>query len=119
MNAILTVPTPHNEPVLEYAPGSPERRALRAALDRMAGEVVEITPRIAGERVPTGRTAPAVMPHDHRHVLATWHKAGPAEAAGQRIQPARLAPNPAAGSGVLAHRSAGHGGLLGRRGIGE
>ena len=76
---IFSVPTPRNEPVLSYIPGSPERKALRAELDRMGGEVIEITPRIGGRRVTTGRTGEAVMPHDHRHVLAVWHKAGGAE----------------------------------------
>ena len=78
-NGIFNVPAPRNEPVFSYVPGSPERKALRAQLDRMAGEVVEITPRIGGRRVTTGRTAEAVMPHDHRHVLAVWHKAGASE----------------------------------------
>jgi 1-pyrroline-5-carboxylate dehydrogenase len=79
MNAIVSVPTPRNEPVLSHAPGTPERRALRAQLQRMASEVIDIAPRIGGERVPTGNTAEVVMPHDHRHVLAVWHRAGPAE----------------------------------------
>ena len=78
-NGIFSVPTPRNEPVLSYIPGSPERKALRAELDRMGGGVIEITPRIGGRRVTTGRTGEAVMPHDHRHVLAVWHKAGGAE----------------------------------------
>ena len=75
-NGIFTVPAPRNEPVLAFTPGSSERKTLRGQLDRMAGEVIEITPRIGGRRVTTGRTAEAVMPHDHRHVLAVWHKAG-------------------------------------------
>ena len=78
-NGIFNVPGPRNEPVLAYIPGSPERKALRAELDRMAGQVIEITPRIGGRRVTTGRTAEVVMPHDHRHVLAAWHKAGASE----------------------------------------
>src|SRR5437899_1892381 len=78
-NAILSVPTPRNEPVLAYAPGSPERKALRAQLAKMSSEVIEVTPLVGGHRVATGRTADAVMPHDHRHVLAVWHKAGPAD----------------------------------------
>ncbi len=81
MNGIFRVPGPRNEPVLTYAPGSPERRALRDQLQKMAGEIIEITPRIAGERVPTGDTIEAVMPHDHRHVLAVWHRAGAREVA--------------------------------------
>jgi 1-pyrroline-5-carboxylate dehydrogenase len=79
VNGIVTTPTPHNEPVLGYLPGSAERQALRATLGRMAGEVIEITPAIDGARVATGRTADAVVPHDHRHVLAVWHKAGARE----------------------------------------
>jgi 1-pyrroline-5-carboxylate dehydrogenase len=78
-NGIFTVPAPRNEPVLAFTPGSPERKTLRAQLDRMAGEVIEIAPRIGGRRVATGRTSEAVMPHDHRHVLAVWHKAGASE----------------------------------------
>jgi 1-pyrroline-5-carboxylate dehydrogenase len=78
-NGIFSVPTPGNEPVLAYLPGSPERKALRGELDRMGGGVIEITLRIGGRRVTTGRTGEAVMPHDHRHVLAVWHKAEGAE----------------------------------------
>ena len=78
-NGIFSVPVPRNEPILAYTPGSQERKTLRAQLDRMAGEVIEITPRIGGRRVTTGRTADAVMPHDHRHVLAVWYKAGASE----------------------------------------
>ena len=78
-NGIFSVPVPRNEPILAYTPGSQERKTLRAQLDRMAGEVIEITPRIGGRRVTTGRTADAVMPHDHRHVLAVWHKVGASE----------------------------------------
>src|SRR5436189_2957601 len=78
-NAIVSVPPPRNEPILAYAPGSPERKALRAQLAKMSSDVVEITPRIGGRRVTTGRTAEVVMPHDHRHVLAAWHKAGASE----------------------------------------
>jgi 1-pyrroline-5-carboxylate dehydrogenase len=89
-NGIFSVPTPSNEPVLTYAPGSAERRLLRAHLDRMAGEVIEITPRIGGRRVTTGRTGEAVMPHDHRHALAVYHQAGSAEV-GQAIDAALAA----------------------------
>jgi 1-pyrroline-5-carboxylate dehydrogenase len=78
-NGIFDVPPPRNEPVLGYTPGSPERKALRTELDRLGGQVIEIAPRIDGRRITTGRTAEAVMPHDHRHVLAVWHKAGASE----------------------------------------
>ncbi len=44
----------------------------------MSAEQIEIPLVIGGRRVTTGNTAQAVMPHDHRHVLGTWHKATPA-----------------------------------------
>jgi len=69
------VPTPVNEPVKSYAPGSPERTELKARLKSMAAERIEIPLRIGGKDVRTGATATAVMPHDHRHVLADWHRA--------------------------------------------
>jgi 1-pyrroline-5-carboxylate dehydrogenase len=89
-NALFRVPSPTNEPNLTYAPGTRERAALKAQLQRMAGEVIEITPRIGGKAVKTGRVAEATMPHDHRHVLATWHKAG-ADEVGRAIEAARAA----------------------------
>ena len=76
MSSIPEVPVPVNEPVLSHAPGSAEREALKSQLDRMAGEVVEIPLIIGGREVRTGDLAEAVMPHDHGHVLARWHRAG-------------------------------------------
>ncbi len=78
-NGTFRVPPPQNEPVLGYAPGSPERNAIREHLRDMAGETIEIPARIGGQRLHTGKTAQAVMPHDHRHVLATWHQCGARE----------------------------------------
>jgi 1-pyrroline-5-carboxylate dehydrogenase len=78
-NGVFQVPPPVNEPVLSYAPGSPERKAVREQLRCMAAGPIEIPARIGGRRVETGRTGKAVMPHDHRHVLATWHQCGAAE----------------------------------------
>ena len=69
------VPAPVNEPVRTYAPGSPERQELKERLEQMAKERVDIPLIIGGREVRTGDTAQAVMPHDHRHVLADWHRA--------------------------------------------
>ncbi|MET0165101.1 MAG: L-glutamate gamma-semialdehyde dehydrogenase [Vicinamibacterales bacterium] len=71
------IPSPVNEPNLSYLPGSPERAELKSRLSSMASERVEIPLVIGGCDVRTGRMEQAVMPHDHRHVLADWHKAGP------------------------------------------
>jgi 1-pyrroline-5-carboxylate dehydrogenase len=76
MNSVPNVPLPKNEPVLSYAPGTPERDALKSALDRMAGEHIEIPVIVGGREIRTGQTAEAVMPHDHGHVLATYHQTG-------------------------------------------
>ncbi|MBA2687876.1 MAG: L-glutamate gamma-semialdehyde dehydrogenase [Gemmatimonadaceae bacterium] len=76
-NGTRKVPAPVNEPVRSYAPGSPERAALKDRLKSMAGERVDIPLIIGGEEIRTGDTAQSVMPHDHKHVLADWHKAKP------------------------------------------
>ena len=78
-NAVINTPYPSNEPVLDYAPGTPEKAALKAALADLSSKQVEIPLVIGGERVTTGRMAQCVMPHDHQHVLGSYHKAGPAE----------------------------------------
>jgi len=72
---IRRVPPPANERVLAYAPGTPERRELKARLAAMARERIEIPLLIGGREVRSGDLVPAVMPHDHRHVLADWHRA--------------------------------------------
>jgi 1-pyrroline-5-carboxylate dehydrogenase len=76
---ILRPPAPVNEPVRDYAPGSPEREALRRRLDEMQRERLDIPSIIGGEEVRTGDTFEAVMPHDKDHVLADVHKGGEKE----------------------------------------
>ena len=78
-NAIVPIPAPVNEPVRDYAPGSLERASLKARLGEMLAEEIEIPLLIGGREVRTGDTATAVCPHDHRHVLATYHRAGAKE----------------------------------------
>ncbi|MGI8841490.1 MAG: L-glutamate gamma-semialdehyde dehydrogenase [Caulobacteraceae bacterium] len=72
-------PPARNEPVLAYAPGSPERAALKGALARMAGEEIELPLFVGGKAVRTGALEPATSPHDHAHVLAKAHIGGAAE----------------------------------------
>ena len=73
--AVRHVPPPVNEPVKSYAPGSPERKELKARLKSMTDERIEIPLVIGGKEVRTGEMVQATMPHDHAHVLADWHKA--------------------------------------------
>jgi 1-pyrroline-5-carboxylate dehydrogenase len=77
LNAIRSVPTPVNEPVKSYAPGSPERAELKARLASMAKERIEIPLIIGGQEIRTGRMKTSVMPFAHKHVLADWHMAEP------------------------------------------
>ena len=79
VNSIPIPPTPVNEPVLGYLPGSPEREALKAELERQSNEILEIPCIINGEEVFTGNVIEQVMPHDHSHVIARVHLAGEAE----------------------------------------
>jgi 1-pyrroline-5-carboxylate dehydrogenase len=77
--SIVQVPDPVNEPVRGYGPGSPEKSSLKAKMREMMGGEIEIPLVIGGREVYTGATAKAVCPHDHGHVLATYHQAGPKE----------------------------------------
>jgi 1-pyrroline-5-carboxylate dehydrogenase len=79
MNAIPKVPSPLNEPVLSYAPGTPERLELKRTLKDLAARPLEVPLLIGGQEVRTGKTIDAVMPHCHHHVLATVQQAGPGE----------------------------------------
>jgi 1-pyrroline-5-carboxylate dehydrogenase len=74
-NGTRRVLAPVNEPVKTYAPGTPERAAIKNRLTEMASERIEIPIIIGGKEFRTGETATSVMPHDHRHVLADYHKA--------------------------------------------
>ncbi|MCH2464517.1 MAG: L-glutamate gamma-semialdehyde dehydrogenase [Gemmatimonadetes bacterium] len=76
MNGNPTAPPPVNEPVLTYAPGTPERAELKKELESQSSTVVDIPLVIGGEEIRTGNTINVVMPHAHSHVLATVHQAG-------------------------------------------
>jgi 1-pyrroline-5-carboxylate dehydrogenase len=89
-NGSRRVPPPLNEPIKSYGPGSPERAELKARLKAMAGERIEIPLVIGGKPVRGAETAKAVMPHDHGHVLADWHKASKEQVA-QAIEAAATA----------------------------
>jgi 1-pyrroline-5-carboxylate dehydrogenase len=75
MSGVPNVPRPRNEPILAYAPGSPERAELKARLERMANETIEIPVIVGGKEVRTGHLIDVTSPHDHRRVLARAHMA--------------------------------------------
>ena len=89
-NARVTVPPPRNEPVLSYAPGSPEKAALKAQLDAFAAGSVEIPLIIGGREVTTGDLGACVLPHDYRKQVATYHR-GNADTVDQAIAAAAAA----------------------------
>lgn len=76
-NAVIKTPKPVNEPIYQYEPGSRHRLALKVALKELSSTEIDIPLIINGEEIRTGNMGKVVMPHDHRHVLATYHKAGP------------------------------------------
>src|SRR3989449_983563 len=77
--AIALPPKPRNEPVKDYAPGSPERAELQARLRELERDRIEIPLVIGGKDVKTAETFESVMPHRKSHVLADVHSGGPAE----------------------------------------
>ncbi|HET9209554.1 MAG TPA: L-glutamate gamma-semialdehyde dehydrogenase [Thermoanaerobaculia bacterium] len=78
-NAIFPLATPVNEPIRSYGPGSAEKKSLQKRLDEMLSTQIEIPLIIGGKEIRSGDVETAVCPHDHGHVLATFHQAGAAE----------------------------------------
>jgi 1-pyrroline-5-carboxylate dehydrogenase len=75
-NAIFSIDPPTNEPVLEYRPGSDERRRIKDELQRLRNTPIEIPLIIGGRPVKTGNLGRCIVPHDHGHQLAVFHQAG-------------------------------------------
>ena len=69
------VPTAHNEPVKGYAPGSPEREALKKKLAEMRAEVRDIPMYIGGKEVRSGTRLEIHPPHDIKHLLGHYYRA--------------------------------------------
>ena len=71
---VYNVPAPVNEPVKQYAPGSAEKAELEAKLKEMKSEQIEIPMFIGGEEVRSGNLVPISPPHDHQHILGSYHQ---------------------------------------------
>jgi len=84
MSGTIRVPPAVNEPVLSYAPGTPERAELKRALRAISDQDADIPVIIGGEEIRTGKTHPLLAPHDHGLRLGVWHEAG-ADEAGRAI----------------------------------
>jgi 1-pyrroline-5-carboxylate dehydrogenase len=90
LDAIASPPVPANEPNLTYAPGTPERAALKAELARMSAEPIEIPMVIGGEPSRTGDLRDVRAPHRRDLLLARAHQGG-AEHVARAIEAARQA----------------------------
>jgi 1-pyrroline-5-carboxylate dehydrogenase len=66
-------PTPVNEPVLNYAPGSAERLALKKALKELKSEKIDVPMYIGADEIRTGNKVEMRPPHEHKHVLGHFH----------------------------------------------
>jgi 1-pyrroline-5-carboxylate dehydrogenase len=71
---IFKVPVPINEPIKNYAPGSPERKELQAMLAELRSKEINIPMYIGGEEVESNVLVRLHPPHDHKHVLGHFHK---------------------------------------------
>ncbi|MFN7540263.1 MAG: 1-pyrroline-5-carboxylate dehydrogenase, partial [Bacteroidota bacterium] len=84
---IFSYPAPANEPVKSYAPGSPERAALKKALADLKKKSLDIPMYIGGKAVRTGNTRTIHPPHELSHTLGQFHM-GTAQHAQQAIDAA-------------------------------
>ena len=78
-NLDFNIPDATNEPIKEYTKGTPEKISLKAKLKEMKSYKYDIPIIINGEEIRTNDLGYCVMPHDHQHVLASYHKAGEKE----------------------------------------
>lgn len=69
----FNVPTPSNEPVLTYAPGSKERSLLKQAIQAARAQELDVPMFIGGKEIRTGTLGELRPPHDHKHLLGKYH----------------------------------------------
>ncbi len=72
-NGIYQVPVAVNEPVLNYAPGSAEREALKTEIKKMRSDVMDIPMYIGGKEIRSEKKIRMTPPHDHQHAIAHYH----------------------------------------------
>lgn len=66
-------PMPVNEPVLNYAPGSAEKKRLKEVLKELKTQRIDVPMYIGNEEVRTGNTVSIRPPHEHKHILGQFH----------------------------------------------
>lgn len=70
----FSYPMPANEPVLSYAPGSPEKKRLKEVLAELKNTKADIPMYIGAEEVRTGNKGELRPPHETAHLLGHFHK---------------------------------------------
>ena len=103
-NSQFRVPTPVNEPVYSYAPGTPAREALVAKYNELYAAHVDIPMFINGEEVRTGQTVNITPPHDRHRIIGAWHRGDKTHV--HAAVDAALAARPAWGSLAWEQRAA-------------
>ena len=103
-NSQFRVPTPVNEPVYSYAPGTPAREALVAKYNELYAAHVDVPMVINGEEVRTGQTVNITPPHDRHHTIGVWHRGDKTHV--HAAVDAALAARPAWGSLAWEQRAA-------------
>ncbi|AET69425.1 delta-1-pyrroline-5-carboxylate dehydrogenase, group 1 [Desulfosporosinus orientis DSM 765] len=78
-NAYFQIKVPENEPIKSYLPGSPERLALKAELDRQTANPIEVPIIVGGKEYRTEHKGKMICPHDHQTVLGEYSIAGEKE----------------------------------------
>ncbi|HNT79390.1 MAG TPA: L-glutamate gamma-semialdehyde dehydrogenase [Bacteroidia bacterium] len=73
MYGFYNVPQAINEPILNYAPGSAERKALKEALAEARSKQIDVPMYIGGKEIRTDKKVSMHPPHDHQHVLGHYH----------------------------------------------
>jgi len=74
LKGFFEVPTPVNETVLNYGPGSKERSLLQQALKDARAQELDIPMYIGGKEVRSDKKVAIRPPHDHQHVLGYFHQ---------------------------------------------
>jgi 1-pyrroline-5-carboxylate dehydrogenase len=75
LKGFFNVPKAVNEPVKGYAPNSPEKAAVQAAYTKMWNSKIDVPLYIGSEEIRTGNTKTMSAPHDHKHIVGTYHLA--------------------------------------------
>ena len=74
-----TIPKPINEPILSYAPGTPEKASLKKCIQGLKSKKLEVPLIIGGQEIKSDNLSEISIPHDHQHILGSYHKAGSKE----------------------------------------